>query len=586
VLFYLIAWALLFFSCLTIGTAVLRLTDAHCFDRRNDRLIIAIWLGLVILAIGLLGLSLVLPLSPIAGLGTVLFLVGLAIGFQPVRLELKAYYQACSRQHLSTVALVAIGVAAFSTREIAWFDTGLYHYGVIRWLSEFGTVPGFALINARFGFTSAWFALLAPFNHGFLTAQTSAVANSFVFTLAICQLITSLPTSRSKTARLADRFITFFLLITLPIAFVIKFPWLMTVSTAPDLPLILLVGIMAWAILLMTRSEGSPPVINPPETNPPETLHPVRLIPIILAVGAMSIKLNGIVLVPVASLFYLAQNRLTWQRIAMGLGFPCVLLAPMFLYGYLAIGFPLFPSTLFRINFPWTMQAEVAQTLESLPNPWVPTDTELSFLRRTWEWLVAMSTQWLVGEKLNILIPLMLVVAVIAGIQILQGFRQQKWGGRLWLLLIAAFGIGIVMLKSPLMRHGLGYFAVLPAYLLADQGLPQLSFWQPNLLQIGSPRLKQRLKQFFSLSWLAVLICSIVILVKTGHGHSLWLPSRLPRISTHQAQVNDVIYYYPTQSSQCWAEAIPCSPGPIQQDIQLRDPAKGIGGGFVYRASP
>lgn len=576
-LFYLVAWTFLFLVCLVIGTAVLRLTAADGYERESDRAILAVWLGLVLLAIALLGISLVLPLSPLVGLGTALLGVGCSLYFRPVRQELFRYSRLYSQPRLSLVGILVIGIAAFSTREVAWFDTGLYHYGVIKWLAEFGTVPGLGLINSRFGFTSAWFALLAPFASGLLTARASAVANSFIFYLAIGQWLMSAKASLTADARLADRFITLFLGMTLPIAFVIKIPWFMIVSTAPDFPLILLTGIIAWAILLSTSERPLATTLSGSQR-----LLDVRIIPLILATGAMAIKLNGIALVPIAILFYLMGGQLTWKRIAVGLGLPFLLLLPIFLYGYVVIGFPLFPATWFGLDFPWTIQVAIAQELEALPNPWVPTGEKLSWFDQIWRWLFNLITQWLPGEKLNILIPLLLGVSVIAGLQILKKFRQQHFEGRPWLLLLGATGSLLVMLKSPLLRHGLGYFAVLPAYWVADQ-------W-PSLFRRGGETLgkifnsvSQTLPQFLSLIWLSVLASILMIWGATKHLDYLLLPSRLPTVTLHQAQVNDVIYFYPTVSTQCWAEELPCAIGPIEDDIQLREPTQGIGGGFIYR---
>lgn len=154
------------------------------------------------------------------------------------------------------------------------------------------------------------------------------------------------------------RFITIFLGMTLPIAFLIKIPWFMTVSTAPDFPLILLTGIIAWAVLLSARESPLATTLSGAQR-----LLDVRIIPLILATGAMAIKLNGIALVLIAILFYLRGGQLTWKRIAVGLGLPFVLLLPIFLYGYVVIGFPLFPATWLGLDFPWTIQVAIAQEL-------------------------------------------------------------------------------------------------------------------------------------------------------------------------------------------------------------------------------
>ena len=48
-----------------------------------------------------------------------------------------------------------------SSRGYMHFDTGLYHTQSIRWIEEYGVVPGLANLHSRFGYNSAAFALCA-----------------------------------------------------------------------------------------------------------------------------------------------------------------------------------------------------------------------------------------------------------------------------------------------------------------------------------------------------------------------------------------------------------------------------------------
>ncbi|MGB7441936.1 MAG: hypothetical protein WA919_12765 [Coleofasciculaceae cyanobacterium] len=52
-------------------------------------------------------------------------------------------------------------------------------------MSEFGAVPGIALIHHIFSFTSSWFALAAPLNAEVFGSHDSAVTNGFIFFIAI-----------------------------------------------------------------------------------------------------------------------------------------------------------------------------------------------------------------------------------------------------------------------------------------------------------------------------------------------------------------------------------------------------------------
>ena len=48
-----------------------------------------------------------------------------------------------------------------SSRGYMHYDTGLYHAQAIRWIEEYGVVPGLANLHSRFGYNSASFALSA-----------------------------------------------------------------------------------------------------------------------------------------------------------------------------------------------------------------------------------------------------------------------------------------------------------------------------------------------------------------------------------------------------------------------------------------
>ena len=63
------------------------------------------------------------------------------------------------------VYLLLILLFAYGTsRGYMHFDTGLYHAQSIRWIEEYGVVPGLANIQARFGYNSAAFPLTALYS--------------------------------------------------------------------------------------------------------------------------------------------------------------------------------------------------------------------------------------------------------------------------------------------------------------------------------------------------------------------------------------------------------------------------------------
>jgi len=87
-----------------------------------------------------------------------------------------------------SLAVLAVVVALNSTRFVEAYDTGLYHYPLTRWLSSYGTVRGLALIHFRFGFSSSWFALAAPFDFGPLQGRIASLLGGFAALLCLSHL--------------------------------------------------------------------------------------------------------------------------------------------------------------------------------------------------------------------------------------------------------------------------------------------------------------------------------------------------------------------------------------------------------------
>lgn len=188
-LFLLAAWTGLIVVSFVIGAAILGAVRSGGFKQIGDRFIASVWLGIVLLCISLLTVSFFLPLSPTVGAAVAGLLVAIALSFPHTRAEITALYLAISPAWLFAGFVVAIGIAISTAYPVIWYDTGLYHFQFVNWLSKFGTVPGLALLHFRLGFTSSWFAFAAPFNAGAVEARTSSLPGGFVLLLAAIQLL-------------------------------------------------------------------------------------------------------------------------------------------------------------------------------------------------------------------------------------------------------------------------------------------------------------------------------------------------------------------------------------------------------------
>ncbi|NEQ16455.1 MAG: hypothetical protein F6K44_22755, partial [Moorea sp. SIO3E2] len=86
--YFITTWNFLLIPCYLIGTAVLNVLQADSFKRVSDRIIAAVWLGIVVLSIALLATSLVFPLNSWVGWCTAVSLSLLSLTSQPTRDEI------------------------------------------------------------------------------------------------------------------------------------------------------------------------------------------------------------------------------------------------------------------------------------------------------------------------------------------------------------------------------------------------------------------------------------------------------------------------------------------------------------------
>ncbi|MEQ9482406.1 hypothetical protein [Coleofasciculus sp. F4-SAH-05] len=128
-LYFIITWLFLIGVCFSIGTAIVNGLQADRIDRRGDRFIAAVWLGIVVLCVSMLATSLILPLSSAVGFALVVGLVALSLLSQSTRRELATLRSIFSPSFMVGFITLELIIAAFTSQKIVWFDTGLYHFG-------------------------------------------------------------------------------------------------------------------------------------------------------------------------------------------------------------------------------------------------------------------------------------------------------------------------------------------------------------------------------------------------------------------------------------------------------------------------
>lgn len=589
-LFFTSAFGLLAVTAYLIGVSMGYVSRALSLTHRlGDYWLAVTWVGLLTLGNALLGLSLLVPLTPLSGLLLALGLCLPALTTGRRHLRWREMWQRLRQEPSWLVAgvAVALGGGAFFNRPSFIIDAGVYHIGSIEWLAQYGTVPGLALLNWTLGYGSTWFALAAPFNAGPLAGRAYNVANGFIYCLLALQIILAGSRVWRRTAQPAD----WFLLIGSGLTWLLatRFLGAIIVSPSPDIPVIFGLLIVAWVFFLTEA-----PVC------PQDTGH-TRFLAWLLALGLAGVKLNALPVVIIGGFFVLAGSRQPGYLLRAGL-LGSLLLAPSIAARIVMSGYPFFPSRAFGLGLPWQYESQTpAFTAAGIRRfaQWsgqeAPPGTDYPL-----RWL----PHWLEHERLAAgLLLVQLGVLIWSWQRRAQCTPAVQWG-----LGLATAGTLYVMTAAPALRFLLGYPVVAASLALASfirlpagHRLPAfVGQWQMRTAHLSVLMLTGFLTA--ALIGLATRSSNTERLIQRSiaagtvtdtpdHAPGWVLPPRVRRIeylereppvadTTVQRQhINGVEVTVPY--AICWDLPLPCSPPYHKTGFRLRDIQRGLAGGFV-----
>src|SRR5437867_8975681 len=90
---------------------------------------------------------------------------------------------------LLSVSALALWVANISLRAPWNYDSGLYHFQMIRWLNEYAIVPGLGNLHTRLAFNQSYFLYPALLNVSPFFLKAYQAANSLLFLALVGQLL-------------------------------------------------------------------------------------------------------------------------------------------------------------------------------------------------------------------------------------------------------------------------------------------------------------------------------------------------------------------------------------------------------------
>ncbi len=431
------------------------------------------------------------------------------------------------------------------------FDSGLYHFGSIRWLNEHAIVPGLANLHWRLGLNQSYFGFLSLVN--FFPVWNKGYATGGLFLIYLTALtVFKMALSQPLAWRWIFGGILFIYLGSL--AATLPNP---TPDTAVGL-LEIVVFCFLFQIVqnrLTTHNQAGQCTQSSRDT----------VIVLLLCLSLVTIKLSSVAFavssMMVAIYFYFMTERtpLDWTHQRHGVLFKLLLWMTgistlHILRGYLLSGAPLFPSTFAGAwGLDWAIPKEFAAYEANLIYSWARYRGEISP-----EQILGYSgwiSGWLKSFSL-FQISWMAIATILMLLNIILGYcRKANTINRNYLILYLPISASFIFwfLTAPDVRF-LGAVAVL--YIA-------LSVWLFSVLI--AERYMQAFEKIFSrkqvYSWIAAFIICLFSLKLTGlsnlsvHG---W-----PEIPRHpfntEKTLTDLPINVPTINAQCWDAPLPCA---------------------------
>ena len=110
---------------------------------------------------------------------------------QPIREYLTDYRNGLRGRYgiLSVWGIVIILFSYGTSRGYLHYDTSLYHAQSIRWIEEYGVVPGLASLQLRYGYNSSAFAMTALYSFRDFVGQSLHTTAGFFALVGAIQVV-------------------------------------------------------------------------------------------------------------------------------------------------------------------------------------------------------------------------------------------------------------------------------------------------------------------------------------------------------------------------------------------------------------
>lgn len=455
------------------------------------------------------------------------------------------------RAHSAAMLILVLIWAYCTSRGYMHYDSDLYHAQSIRWIEEYGVVPGLGNIHVRFAYNSSFFALSALYSMKFLGGQSLHAVNGFFALLLSAEVLKAF---RIKQFGLSD-------FARLGACYYLTILYRDIVAPASDYAVMCVVFfiIIRWLVHLEQKEKQ---------------IAPYGLL-CVAGVYAVTLKLTAgcillLVLKPAISLIKEKKGKEIAVYIAMG----ALVLAPWMIRTALISGYLLYPfPALDVLTVDWKIPVEAAVRDAAEIKTWGRglNDAALVSMPVT-EWFPRwFSTMLPTLGKIFILADFV-CVAVFFGMLVSTIIRHGKNKGedRKWdeLLVLACMVLSFLfwLFSAPLLRYGYAY--VLLVIVLTTGVVYQ---------RLKIPAVAQRLCGMLILAFVAVKALTLAKYVWSAADKPYYVAQQdYGTYELDSFEANDVRFYYPVSGDRVGYEAFPAIP--LKKEILFR--GDGLEDGF------
>lgn len=544
----LLNWIYVLFTtfCFGFGVSALsgKLFGYHI--KRVDSLIMA---GLVVTTVYTQFFSL------FAGVGMVANLIMLAVCIMVVCFFYKDIIDVVSKRlkekktgYVIAGLCLVILWAYFTSRGYIHYDSDLYHAQSIRWIEEYGVVPGLGNLHERFAYNSSFFAVSALYSMKFLCGESLHTMSGFFALLLSITTLDITVSFKNKKFRLADyaRVGAIYYLTTIIDE---------VVSPASDYSIMCVIFfiVIKWLDLLEVEEKQSAPYA----------------LLCVLGVYALTLKLTAglIILLVIKPVYLLIKEKKRadiFKYIAIGL----LVAIPWFARTVMISGWLIYPlPSLDLFNFDWEMNAAAIEVDAAQITTWGRALYNASLVDLpVSQWIPNWFSTTLSGtEKILILGNIACIVMYMIVVVILFIKKQWKHLDVALVMLTVICSYLFWQFSAPLLRYGYAYVLLLDFLMLG---------WM--LIRLGWNKIQNVL--YFALILFGIY--KIFTMGEYAYGcrqvDCYFWQAGYGIYEMENYEVDGYTFYYPVQGDRVGYDYFPAAPTAV--DIELR--GIGIEDGF------